>query len=56
MYNFEPPLNKIMRVGLVGTGYAAKLRAEALKQDPRTQLVAIAGHTLEKTAALAQEF
>jgi biliverdin reductase len=56
MYNFEPPLNKIMRVGLVGTGYAAKLRAEALQQDPRTQLVAIAGHTPEKTAALAQAY
>lgn len=56
MYNFEPPLNKIMRVGLVGTGYAAKLRAEALQQDPRTQLVAIAGHTPEKTTAFAQEY
>jgi biliverdin reductase len=56
MYNFEPPLNKIMRVGLVGTGYAAKLRAEALQQDPRTQLVAIAGHTPEKTTALAKAY
>ncbi|MFM2064776.1 MAG: hypothetical protein RLZZ507_4447 [Cyanobacteriota bacterium] len=56
MYNYKPPLNKIMRVGLVGTGYAAKLRAEALRQDSRTHLVAIAGHTPEKTAAFAQEY
>ncbi|MBD2295439.1 Gfo/Idh/MocA family oxidoreductase [Anabaena sphaerica FACHB-251] len=56
MYNSEPPLNTIMRVGLVGTGYAAKLRAEALRQDPRTHLVAITGHTPEKTAAFAQEY
>ncbi|MBK1989940.1 Gfo/Idh/MocA family oxidoreductase [Sphaerospermopsis aphanizomenoides BCCUSP55] len=57
MYNSNAPLaNTTMRVGLVGTGYAAKLRAEALRQDPRTHLVAIAGHTPEKTAALAQEY
>jgi biliverdin reductase len=56
MYNFEPPLNKIIRVGLIGTGYAAKLRADALQQDPRTKLVAIAGHTPEKTTALAQAY
>ncbi|TAF07028.1 MAG: gfo/Idh/MocA family oxidoreductase [Nostocales cyanobacterium] len=57
MYNFEPPLaNTTMRVGLVGTGYAAKLRAEALQQDPRTHLVAITGHNPEKTAAFAQAY
>ncbi|MEA5576272.1 Gfo/Idh/MocA family oxidoreductase [Anabaena sp. UHCC 0451] len=57
MYNSEPPLaNTTMRVGLVGTGYAAKLRAEALRQDLRTHLVAIAGHTPETTTAFAQEY
>ncbi|MEA5506669.1 Gfo/Idh/MocA family oxidoreductase [Halotia wernerae UHCC 0503] len=45
-----------MRVGLVGTGYAAKLRAEALEHDQRSHLVAIAGHTIETTAAFAKEY
>ncbi|WP_353931927.1 Gfo/Idh/MocA family oxidoreductase [Okeanomitos corallinicola TIOX110] len=57
MYNTEPPLvDKTIEVGLVGTGYAAKLRAEAFNQDSRTNLVAIAGNTPEKTAALAQAY
>jgi biliverdin reductase len=57
MYNSDASLaNTTMRVGLVGTGYAAKLRAEALRQDPRSHLVAIAGHTPEKTATFAQEY
>lgn len=57
MYNYQPPLtNKTLRVGLVGTGYAAKLRAGALQQDPRTDLVAITGNTPAKTTALAQEY
>jgi biliverdin reductase len=45
-----------LRVGLVGTGYAAKLRAESLQADPRTQLVAIAGHSPAKTAAFCQTY
>ncbi|MBD2353841.1 Gfo/Idh/MocA family oxidoreductase [Tolypothrix sp. FACHB-123] len=45
-----------VRVGLVGTGYAAKLRAEALLQDGRSHLLAIAGHQLENTQAFAQEY
>lgn len=44
-----------LRVGLVGSGFVAKLRAEILSQDPRTQLIAIAG-TLTKAQAIAQEF
>ncbi|MBD2385117.1 Gfo/Idh/MocA family protein [Cylindrospermum sp. FACHB-282] len=57
MYNSEAPLSKSrVRVGLVGTGYAAKLRAEALLHDERLHLVAIVGHTPEKTAAFAKEF
>ncbi|MTJ13310.1 Gfo/Idh/MocA family oxidoreductase [Anabaena sp. UHCC 0187] len=56
MYNYESPLStNSLRVGLVGTGYAAKLRAEALLQDPRTDLIAIAGNP-ERTPALAQEY
>lgn len=40
--------------GLIGTGFAAKLRAEALQADPRSQLVAVSGHRAESTAELAQ--
>ncbi|WP_421658799.1 Gfo/Idh/MocA family protein [Leptothermofonsia sp. ETS-13] len=45
-----------LRVGLVGTGYAARLRAETLKADPRTFLVAVAGHTPEKTQVFCQTY
>jgi biliverdin reductase len=45
-----------VRVGLIGTGYAAKLRAEALLQASETHLVAIVGHNPQKTAVFAQEF
>ncbi|MEB3336052.1 MAG: Gfo/Idh/MocA family oxidoreductase, partial [Leptolyngbyaceae bacterium] len=37
----------------VGTGYAAKLRAETIQADPRSRLIAVAGHTLEKTTAFS---
>ncbi len=45
-----------VRFGIVGTGYAAKLRAEAVMSDRRSQLVAIAGHTPETTIAFAQTY
>lgn len=48
--------NRPVRVGLVGTGYAAKVRAETLQQDDRSHLVAIAGHTPEKTEAFSQTY
>ncbi|MFM2313558.1 MAG: hypothetical protein RLZZ04_2834, partial [Cyanobacteriota bacterium] len=32
-----------LRVGIVGTGYAAKKRAEALKSDPRAELLMVSG-------------
>jgi biliverdin reductase len=43
-----------LRIGIVGTGFAAKRRAEALHNDDRGQLVAVAGHSPEGTAAFAQ--
>lgn len=46
------PVSSPLRVGLVGTGYAARLRADALESDGRAILVGVAGHTPEKT----QEF
>ncbi|NEU79296.1 Gfo/Idh/MocA family oxidoreductase [Nostoc sp. UIC10630] len=45
-----------VRVGLVGTGYAAKFRAEALLHDERSQLMAVVGHTAEKTEAFVREY
>ncbi len=40
-------------VGLVGTGYAAKVRAEAINAEPRAQLIGICGNTPDKAAAFA---
>lgn len=45
-----------LKVGLVGTGYAAKLRAETLQSDPRTELIAVAGNTPERTESFAQTY
>lgn len=57
MYNSKAALETAtVRVGLVGTGYAAKLRAEALVSDQRANLVGVVGHQPEKTAAFAQEY
>lgn len=56
---FSPVPNLIstpLRVGIVGTGYAAKIRAETLKTDQRAQLVAVAGHTPASTVAFSQSF
>jgi len=41
-------------VGIVGTGYAARTRADAFYRDGRSHVAAIAGRDLEKTSALAQ--
>lgn len=46
----------LIKVGLVGTGYAAKLRAEAVQNDARSQLLAVAGHTLDKTQDFSQTY
>ena len=46
----------LLKVGLVGTGYAAKLRAETLQKDQRTDLVAVVGHTVDKTAEFSRTY
>ena len=38
----------LLKVGIVGTGYAAQKRAEALKSDDRAELLIAAGNTPEK--------
>jgi biliverdin reductase len=44
-----------LRIGIVGTGFVAKLRAELFSQDARVQLKAIAGNPL-KAGEIAQTF
>lgn len=46
--------NNQIRAGIVGTGFTAKLRAEALQADARSHLVAVSGYTPEKTQEFAQ--
>lgn len=53
--NYEllaPPI----KVGLVGTGYVAKRRAEALVSDGRSHLSFVAGHRPEHTQAFAATY
>ncbi|WP_448561522.1 Gfo/Idh/MocA family protein [Trichothermofontia sp.] len=45
-----------LKIGLVGTGYAANARAEVLQWDKRVQLTAVAGHSPTKTQAFAQTY
>jgi biliverdin reductase len=45
-----------LNVGLVGTGYAARLRAETFYADPRSCLVVVAGHDLDRTTEFSQPF
>jgi biliverdin reductase len=53
----EAPLEKArVRVGLVGAGYAASLRAEALLLMERSHLTGVVGHNPEKTKAFARQF
>lgn len=57
MYNLSPDLGaRPIKVGMVGTGYAAKLRAEAFLQDTRSHLVAVVGNNPKKTTIFAQQY
>lgn len=46
----------MIQVGLIGTGFAATRRAEALQEDPRARLIAVAGHSPDSSAAFAKKF
>ena len=46
----------VVRVGIVGTGFAARLRAEAILNDDRCQLVAITGRTPDRVQDFASNF
>ena len=46
----------LLKVGIVGTGYAARKRAEALKSDPRTELLVVTGNTPVKLQEFCQTY
>ena len=46
----------ICKIGIVGTGYAARKRAEAIAKDPRAALVGVTGNSPERIASFSQEF
>lgn len=48
--------HKPLKVGIVGTGYAAQKRAEALVSDHRTQLLIATGNTPERLQSFCQSF
>lgn len=43
-----------LKVGMVGTGYAAQKRAEAIKSDPRIELLVVTGNTPKKLHDFAE--
>ena len=45
-----------LKVGIVGTGYTAKRRAEAIQADERSQLRFVTGNTPERTDEFCQTF
>lgn len=45
-----------IRIGIVGTGFTAKLRADTIQEDPRSRLVAVAGHTTGKVLEFSQTY
>ncbi|MFW6359536.1 MAG: Gfo/Idh/MocA family protein [Chroococcales cyanobacterium] len=47
-------VNAPVKVGIVGTGYAATKRAEAFQAEARARLVAVSGHTPESTQRFAE--
>ena len=50
-FNLSLPI----RVGIVGTGFAAKLRAETLQMNKQSHLIAVSGHTPETTQEFANQ-
>ncbi|MGF1591017.1 MAG: Gfo/Idh/MocA family protein [Pleurocapsa sp.] len=48
--------NSPLKVGIVGTGYAAQKRAEAIKSDQRTELLVVTGNTAEKLSKFCQNY
>jgi biliverdin reductase len=49
-------INLPIRVGVIGTGFAAKVRAQNITTESRTHLVAVAGRTPDRTVEFAEGF
>jgi biliverdin reductase len=49
-------ISQPVRIGLVGTGFAAKARAQALEAESRAQLVAVCSSSPERAQEFATEF
>ncbi len=49
-------LSHPIKVGIVGTGYAAKRRAETFIEDERSQLCFVTGYTAENVAEFCQSY
>lgn len=47
---------KTLRIGIVGTGYAAQKRAEAILEDARATLVSVTGSSKERIQEFADKF
>ncbi|WP_310423463.1 Gfo/Idh/MocA family oxidoreductase [Chamaesiphon sp. VAR_48_metabat_135_sub] len=47
-------INLPIRVGVIGTGFAAKVRTQNIVAESRTHLVAVAGRTPERTVEFAE--
>ncbi len=45
-----------LKIGIVGTGYAARKRAEAIIQDERASLVSVTGNSPERIEAFSRDF
>lgn len=50
------PMSQPVKIGIVGTGYAAKQRAGAFQSDDRAKVVFVTGNTPEHTEAFCQTY
>ena len=46
----------MIHIGIIGTGFAAKKRAEALIEDDRAEVIAVAGHNPENVRAFCEDY
>ena len=51
---WERPQGRSLQFGLVGTGFVAKVRAEAIAADGRATIVAVSGHHADTARAFAK--
>ncbi|NJM87315.1 MAG: Gfo/Idh/MocA family oxidoreductase [Hydrococcus sp. RU_2_2] len=56
MQSFRDSSQLPLKIGIIGTGYAAKRRAEAFQEDDRALVIAVTGNTPENTEAFCQAY